>query len=79
MVGQNAMNIVVMRNKLITLHSILIYYGVLYTYLFNFHAFKYVDKLIYIYLLLLYDSSITDIHHSPNYMAFSLPQTHEVR
>ena len=33
---------------------------------------------MYIYLLL-YNSSITDIEHSPNYTAFGLPQTHQVR
>ena len=35
-------------------------------------------KTISIYLLL-YNSSITDIEHSPNYTAFGLPQTHQVR
>ena len=29
-------------------------------------------KLIYIYLLLLYNSSITDIEYSPDYTAFGL-------
>ena len=33
----------------------------------------------YIYLSLLYNSSITDIEHSPNYIAFGSPQTHKVR
>ena len=31
-----------------------------------------------IYLLLLYDSSIRDIEHSPYYIAFGLQQTHKV-
>ena len=39
----------------------------------------YIYELIYIYLLLLYNNFITDIEHSPNYIAFGLPQTHEVR
>ena len=34
-------------------------------------------KLIYIYLS--YNSAITDIEHSPNYTAFGLPQTHQLR
>ena len=29
-------------------------------------------------LLLLYNSSITDIEHSQNYTAFDLPQNHQV-
>ena len=29
--------------------------------------------------LLLHNSSITDIEHSPNHTAFGLPQTHQVR
>ena len=29
--------------------------------------------------IILYDSSITDIEHSPNYTAFDLPLTHQVR
>ena len=29
--------------------------------------------------LLLYNCSITDIEHSPNYTAFGLPLTHQVR
>ena len=41
---------------------------------------KYILVFIYIYLLLLfYNSSITDIELSPNYTAFGLPQTHQVR
>ena len=40
---------------------------------------KYILVFIYIYLLSLYNSSITDIEHSPNYIAFGLPQTHKVR
>ena len=44
-----------------------------------FHAINYVLKLICIYLLLnLRNSSITDIEHSQNYIAFGLPQAHEV-
>ena len=35
-------------------------------------------KLIYIYLLLLHNSSISDIEHSPNYIALGLPQTYKV-
>ena len=38
---------------------------------------KYMN-LIYIYLLLLYNSSILDIEHSPNYIALGLPQTHKM-
>ena len=35
--------------------------------------------LIYIYsLLLLYNSSILDIEHSPYYIPLGLPQTHKV-
>ena len=34
---------------------------------------------IYIYFLYIYDSSITDIEHSPNYTVFGLPQTHRLR
>ena len=30
-------------------------------------------------LYLLYNKSITDIEHSPNYTAFSLSQTHQER
>ena len=33
---------------------------------------------LYIYLLLLYNSSILDIEHSPYYIALGLLQTHEV-
>ena len=33
---------------------------------------------IYIYLLLLYYSSILDIEHSLYYIALGLPQTHKV-
>ena len=46
----------------------------------SFHAiiYIYIYKIIYIYLLL-YNSSITDIELSPNYIAFGLPQTHKVR
>ena len=35
---------------------------------------KYVLVFIYIF-----NCSITDIEHSPNYITFGLPQTHEVR
>ena len=45
----------------------------------SFHAIKYIQKLVYIYLLSFYISSLTDIEHSPDYIAFGLPQTHEVR
>ena len=38
---------------------------------------KYIS-LIYIYLLLLYNSSILDIEHSPYYIALGLPQIHKV-
>ena len=41
------------------------------------HGIKYIN-LLYIYLLLLYNSSILDIEHSPYYIALSLPQTHKV-
>ena len=34
--------------------------------------------LIYIYLLLLYNSSILDIEHSPYYVALGSTQTHKV-
>ena len=45
----------------------------------NFHGTKYIN-LIYIYLLLLllYNSSISDIEHSENYIILGLPQTHKV-
>ena len=43
----------------------------------SFHAIEYIYKLIYIYLL--YNTIITDIEHSPNYIEFGLPQTHKVR
>ena len=43
----------------------------------NFHGIKYIN-LIYIYLLLLYNSSITDIEHSANYIALGSLQTHKV-
>ena len=33
---------------------------------------------MYTYFLLLYNSSISDIEHSPNYIALSSPQTHKV-
>ena len=36
------------------------------------------EKLIYIYLLL-FNNSITDIEYAPNYTAFGLPLTHQVR
>ena len=39
---------------------------------------KYTCKQIYTYLLL-YNSSTTDIRHSPNYTPFGLPQTHQLR
>ena len=38
----------------------------------KFHGIKYIN-LIYIYLLLLYDSSILDIKHSPNYITLGSP------
>ena len=44
-----------------------------------FHAIKYIYKLIYIYLLSLYNNSIRDIEHSLDYTAFGLPKPHEVR
>ena len=35
---------------------------------------------IYLFIYYLsYNSSITDIEHSPNYTTFGQPQTHEVR
>ena len=34
---------------------------------------------IYSIIIILYNSSITDIEHSPNYTAFGLQLTHEVR
>ena len=40
-----------------------------------FHKYIY---LIYIYLLLLYDSSILDIEHSLYYIVLGLAQTHKV-
>ena len=45
------------------------------------HDIEYIQKLIYIFLLLslLYNSSIRDTDHSPNYMAFGQPQTLQVR
>ena len=45
---------------------------------FGLHGIKY-TYLIYIYsLLLLYDSSILDIEHSPYYIALGSPPTHKV-
>ena len=44
----------------------------------SIRTFKYRYKLIHIHFLL-YNSSIADIEHSPNYTAFGLPQTHQVR
>ena len=43
----------------------------------NFHGIEYIN-LIFIYLSSLYNSSISDIEHSPNYIALGLPQTHKV-
>ena len=43
----------------------------------KFHGIKNIN-LIYIYLLLLYNSSILDIKHSPYYIALGSPQTHKV-
>ena len=34
---------------------------------------------MYLFIIILYNSSITDIEHSPNYTAFGLTQTHQVR
>ena len=34
---------------------------------------------IYLSIIILHNSSITDIEHFPNYTAFGLPQTHQVR
>ena len=42
----------------------------------KFHEIKYIN-LIYIYILL-YDSSILDIEHSPYYIALDSTQTHKV-
>ena len=39
----------------------------------------YIKTLIYIYLPFLYNSSITDIEVSPNYIVFGLPQIHKVK
>ena len=39
----------------------------------NFHGIKYIN-LMYIYLSFLYISSITDIEHSPNYIALDSPK-----
>ena len=44
---------------------------------FNAMECKYIN-LICIYLLLLYNSSILDIEHSPYYIALGSPQTHKV-
>ena len=41
----------------------------------NFHGIKYIN-LIYIYLSLLHNSSISDIEHSSNYIALGSPQTY---
>ena len=43
----------------------------------NFHSIKYIN-LIYMYLLLLYNSSISDIEGYPSYIALGLPQTPQV-
>ena len=43
----------------------------------DFHGIKYIN-LIYIYLLLLQNSYILDIEHSPNYIALGSSQTHKV-
>ena len=40
----------------------------------NFHGIKYIN-LIFIYLLLSYNNSISDIEHTPNYIALGSPQT----
>ena len=51
-------------------------------YLIAWRMLKYIEyiyKLMYIYSLLLYNISITDIEHSPNYTAFGLSQTHQVK
>ena len=42
-----------------------------------FHGIEYLN-LIYIYLLSLYDSSISDIEHFPNYITLGSPQTYKV-
>ena len=34
---------------------------------------------MYLFIITLYKSSITDIEHSTNYTASDLPQTHQVR
>ena len=34
---------------------------------------------MYLFIIILYNSSITDIEHSPNYTTFGLPQTHQER
>ena len=44
---------------------------------FKFHGIRFINQL-YIYLLLLYNSSILDIEHSPYYIALGSPQTHKV-
>ena len=43
----------------------------------KFHGIKYI-YLIYIYLSLSYNSSISDSEHSPNYIALGSLQTHKV-
>ena len=43
----------------------------------NFHGIRYIN-LIYIYLLLLYNSSILDIEHSPYHIALGSTVTHKV-
>ena len=43
----------------------------------KFHDIKYIN-LLYIYLLLLYNSSVQDIEHSPYYIILGSLQTHKM-
>ena len=39
----------------------------------------YIKTNIYLFIIILNNDSVTDIEHSPNYTAFGLPQTYQVR
>ena len=50
----------------------------MYIYIYiSLHGIRYI-YIIYIYLLILYDSSILDIEHSLYYIALDSTQSHEV-